>query len=132
MKIRSITEKMAADYLGVSPRSLQAWRVSGKGPQFIRYSPRCIRYRLEDLDEWLEKRRVRSTSEISEAEKNERDRCLMKTGNGIKKVGKGKFQHQIRDFQNGGTKTVTTGKAAAIRLHCLECLQGDINRHPGL
>ncbi len=39
-----IDEKVAADFLDVTPRYMQAMRQRGDGPRFIRLSPRCIKY----------------------------------------------------------------------------------------
>ena len=61
----------AAKLLGLTPRALQAWRYYGKGPSFVRISKRCIRYRRRDLVAWIDQRIARSTSEITEAEKEE-------------------------------------------------------------
>lgn len=58
-----LSEKEAAKLLGFSPRTLQAWRVTGDGPHFIRISPRCIRYRPEDLEAWVNERVHTSTSD---------------------------------------------------------------------
>lgn len=44
----------AAAYLGVRPTTLEHWRSYGKGPSHIKIGPRIIRYRLNDLDKWLE------------------------------------------------------------------------------
>ncbi|HTG34971.1 MAG TPA: helix-turn-helix domain-containing protein [Thermoanaerobaculia bacterium] len=60
------TEKEAAGLLGFSVRTLQAWRVRGGGPQFVKVSARCVRYRLTDLDSWVEERLRRSTSDRGE------------------------------------------------------------------
>ena len=53
----------AAQYLGLSRSSLEKYRVYGGGPKFYKYS-KVIRYRPEDLDDWLSQRLVESTSEI--------------------------------------------------------------------
>ncbi|MCC6160304.1 MAG: helix-turn-helix domain-containing protein [Deltaproteobacteria bacterium] len=58
-----LCERDAARILGLSPRALQAWRCQGRGPQFIRVSSRCVRYRREDLDSFLAARVVSSTSQ---------------------------------------------------------------------
>ncbi|MCC3305534.1 helix-turn-helix transcriptional regulator [Sneathiella sp. HT1-7] len=60
-----INEKQAAEYLGYTVRALQNWRVRGGGPKFVRISPRSIRYRLRDLDAWIDERTVASTSQPS-------------------------------------------------------------------
>ncbi len=58
-----LSTKQAADYLGISKRTLDRWRWSGSGIPYVRLSGRCIRYRLCDLDTWVGKRVQRSTSE---------------------------------------------------------------------
>lgn len=63
MKRMIFTENQAAEYLQLSPRTLQAWRLRGGGPVFVRVSKRCVRYRLVDLQAWAEARLARSTSE---------------------------------------------------------------------
>lgn len=57
-----MNEVQAADFLSVSPRTLQAWRVRGGGPAFIR-ARRSVRYRFGDIVEWINQRRVSHTSE---------------------------------------------------------------------
>ncbi len=58
-----LTEAQAAVYLGgLTPKALQAWRVRGGGPTFLKVG-RLIRYRQADLDGWLESRVRHSTSE---------------------------------------------------------------------
>ena len=61
-----LTERRAADFLGVTARCLQAWRYRGGGPKFVRISSRCIRYRQSDLREWIEARLRSDTSEDRE------------------------------------------------------------------
>jgi predicted DNA-binding transcriptional regulator AlpA len=58
-----LTEAQAAQLLGFSPRTLQAWRVRGGGPTFVHVSARCVRYRREDLEAWITERLRISTSE---------------------------------------------------------------------
>ncbi|WP_429649227.1 helix-turn-helix transcriptional regulator [Skermanella aerolata] len=48
-----ITPLELAERLKVKPRTLQDWRSSGKGPQFVR-AGRAIRYRQSDIDAWLQ------------------------------------------------------------------------------
>lgn len=57
-----LTEAQTADYLSISMRTLQAWRVRGGGPVFIR-AGRSIRYRRRDLLGWIEANAATSTSE---------------------------------------------------------------------
>jgi hypothetical protein len=48
----------AARVIGVLPRTLEGWRLRGYGPRFVRISPRCVRYRLKDIEKWLSKQVV--------------------------------------------------------------------------
>jgi len=47
-----LTETQAADFLRLSVRTLQAWRVSKRGPDFVKVG-RAVRYRRRDLVAWL-------------------------------------------------------------------------------
>lgn len=58
-----LTESEAAAFLNFTPRAMQAWRIRGGGPAYIRVSARAIRYRQEDIDRWLDERRRTSTSD---------------------------------------------------------------------
>ena len=48
-----MTSAEAATYLGISQDRLQRWRRSGEGPRFLAWGRRTVRYRLTDLDSWL-------------------------------------------------------------------------------
>ncbi len=60
---RLINEHEAAAFIGHSVRTLQKWRVTGGGPQFVKVSKRSIRYRRRDLIVWIEARLRAHTSE---------------------------------------------------------------------
>lgn len=60
-----LNEKEAAVQLGVSARTLQAMRVDGSGPPFVRLSDRRIGYAVAALQSWIASRSVRSTSEAT-------------------------------------------------------------------
>lgn len=47
-----LDEKQAADILGLSPRTLQGWRLRGQGPQFVKIG-RLTRYRPEDIEAYV-------------------------------------------------------------------------------
>lgn len=53
----ALSTKEAADYLGVSERTLIRWRVGRVGPAWT-YAGRQVRYRPEDLDRYLEAKRT--------------------------------------------------------------------------
>jgi hypothetical protein len=46
-------EVAAAQFLNLSTRTLQAWRLSGRGPAFVR-AGRAVRYRRSDLVAWIQ------------------------------------------------------------------------------
>lgn len=51
----------AASYLGYSRGTLANLRINGTGPRYIKRGK--VLYMREDLDSWLEERRVTSTTE---------------------------------------------------------------------
>ena len=51
--LKLLTESETAELLGISERTLQAWRVHGGGPAFVRIG-RTIRYRRQDVLDWIE------------------------------------------------------------------------------
>ena len=57
----------AARYLNLSPRTLEKRRCNGEGPPYIFISRRCVRYRQEDLDNWIASRVRTSTSDPGQA-----------------------------------------------------------------
>lgn len=59
---RILTEQEASPLVGLKVSTLQKLRVSGGGPRFAKLG-RAVRYREEDLEEWLTARVVSSTSE---------------------------------------------------------------------
>lgn len=55
----------AARLVGLSESSLEKLRCRGDGPAFIKIGSRAVGYLVTDLDDWLQSRRRRSTSEPS-------------------------------------------------------------------
>jgi hypothetical protein len=60
-----LTEVEAADFLRLSVRTLQAWRLRIAGPAFVQVG-RAVRYRRRDLIAWIEANTV-SPSRVSSA-----------------------------------------------------------------
>ena len=58
-----IDEKAAAEFLGLTGRTMQKLRQRGDGPRYVRISSRCLRYRRIDLREYAEARMRTSTSD---------------------------------------------------------------------
>jgi predicted DNA-binding transcriptional regulator AlpA len=53
-----VSRSQAAEFLGVTPQALSQMDARGEGPPFARIG-RSIRYRREDLLDWIESRTVR-------------------------------------------------------------------------
>ena len=54
--------RQVAEFLGVSPRTLEDWRLRGGGPRFVRMGSRVVRYRPREVARWIADREVASTS----------------------------------------------------------------------
>lgn len=62
-----LNTKKAAEYLGVSASFLEKDRWAGSRVPFVRVGSRSIRYRIEDLQKFVESQLKRSTSEYLHA-----------------------------------------------------------------
>ena len=58
----ALNENQAAEFLGVSVRTLQAWRVRGGGPPYCKIG-RAVRYQRRALVKFQEDHTVSSTTE---------------------------------------------------------------------
>lgn len=63
MNATLVNTKQAAQYLGVSKAFLERDRWAGAKVPFIKVGSRAVRYRVSDLDAYLESRVRRSTSD---------------------------------------------------------------------
>lgn len=62
---RYLTPKQAADYLGLSPKTLEKWRSTGGiGPNFVKMGQKAIRYDVAELNHWTAANSRHSTSEV--------------------------------------------------------------------
>lgn len=57
-----LTSDEAATYLGLKRCTLEAWRCRGGGPKYLKFG-NAVRYRLSDLESWIESRARSNTSE---------------------------------------------------------------------
>lgn len=64
---QNLTTRQAADYLGLKETTLEQWRWSGRGPRFVKLGRVC-RYRLADLEAFVETRIFSSTTEAQAIE----------------------------------------------------------------
>lgn len=53
-----VSEKEAAVYISVTPRTMQNWRRDGVGPPFTRLPNGTVRYDRGDLEDYMMKHRV--------------------------------------------------------------------------
>jgi excisionase family DNA binding protein len=53
----------AAKYVSLASVTLERMRITGEGPAFVKLG-RSVRYRRADLQNWINSRLLRSTSEV--------------------------------------------------------------------
>jgi len=58
-----LTTVQAAVQLAMSHRTLEDWRLRGGGPSFIKLGSRSVRYRHEDLDQFVAEASYKNTGE---------------------------------------------------------------------
>jgi len=63
MQTQLLKTKQAAEYLGLSKAFLERDRWAGAKVPFIKIGDRAVRYRLEDLNSYIESRTRKSTSD---------------------------------------------------------------------
>lgn len=51
---RLLTPKQTAEYLSVGISTLANWRLAGKGPKFYKLGTHMIRYKKQDLDDFVQ------------------------------------------------------------------------------
>ncbi len=56
LRPRALRTRQAAEYIGLSPHTLENLRSTGRGPRFFKLG-RVVVYELGDLDLWLEAQR---------------------------------------------------------------------------
>jgi predicted DNA-binding transcriptional regulator AlpA len=59
-----VNTKQAAEYLGLSHQYLEIARHKGGGPQYIKLA-KAVRYRVEDLDDWMGTHTQKHTADTS-------------------------------------------------------------------
>ena len=67
-----VNEKVAAEFLHLSTRTMQGFRQKGDGPPYIVVSLRCVRYRRIDLLFWCDIHQRNSTSDTGVGAQEER------------------------------------------------------------
>lgn len=64
MQTQLLNTTQAAQFLGLSKAFLERDRWAGAKVPFIKIGDRAVRYRLEDLNQYIESRTRKSTSDI--------------------------------------------------------------------
>ena len=70
---RLLNTREAARQLDLSPRTLERYRVSGGGPEFLKLGG-AVRYTAAKLNEWFERCTRTSTSDDGRASKKKKKR----------------------------------------------------------
>jgi len=74
-----LSEKEVSKIMGLTVRTLQTWRVKSKGPKFMKYGGRLVRYKIKDITNWMSSQAkaqpkaplTRSQSAESESQKDQ-------------------------------------------------------------
>ena len=70
MKTHFNTEQLAK-LIDISPRTLQRWRLEGKGPKYFKLGSRVL-YSEEQINEWLCKCQTSSTTDTKLEERGDK------------------------------------------------------------
>ena len=70
LSAKLLTPVEVAEITGLSTETLAQWRSQRRGIPFVKISRNCVRYRLADLDRWLEERIVPVENDPSHARRN--------------------------------------------------------------
>ena len=57
-----LNTRQAAELIGLKANTLEIWRLRGTGPKYIKFG-RAVRYRLTDLESYVDAQTRQSTSE---------------------------------------------------------------------
>ena len=71
-RARYLTNDEAAEFLRLSPRTLEKQRVIGGGPRFRKFGRRVM-YAVADLEAWADARSFGATSDLEYAERHPHD-----------------------------------------------------------
>jgi hypothetical protein len=101
-----LNEAQAAEYRGLSPKTLQQERWLGKGPRFIRQGRRIV-YRRSDLEQYLAECAVES-----DAKRQARRKALSLTPSLTRTRGNQRFREIAAEFQTKRKRSPTDQHSA--------------------
>ena len=61
-KLKLMDSVQLAEFLTNKPNTIEGWRIKGMGPKYLKIG-RLVRYRLADVEEWIESQTRSSTSQ---------------------------------------------------------------------
>lgn len=56
-----LKEAEAANYLGISKKTLQRWRFHRRGPDYVKLNNKLIRYPISNLNAWMDQQIITTT-----------------------------------------------------------------------
>jgi hypothetical protein len=62
-KTSYVNDRVAADIMDCSPQTLRNWRFLGKGPPYTKLGGRAVRYSVDDLVAYMERRKIRTADD---------------------------------------------------------------------
>ncbi|ONU48822.1 helix-turn-helix transcriptional regulator [Burkholderia cenocepacia] len=60
-----INENLLSEWLDQPTATLQKWRVTGKGPKYVKFKNRSVRYQVGTIRRWLDEQTVAHTAEAN-------------------------------------------------------------------
>ena len=67
MAKRILRTPEAATYVGLRPATLERMRATGRGPRYLHLGGRAVGYDIQDLDSWLDERRLEQADDAPES-----------------------------------------------------------------
>jgi hypothetical protein len=62
LSVTLLSERQAAEHLGISIRTMQSWRIRGYGPSYIKCG-KAVRYEPKELEAFKQQQTRQSTAE---------------------------------------------------------------------
>ena len=63
INIDLLTIEEVCEILKVKDRTLEKWRITGCGPKYVKLTPKLVRYRLKDIEEFIDNKTIQNTGQ---------------------------------------------------------------------